>query len=320
MTKRVLITGGFGYLGGRIALELREEPDVVVRLGSRKPQSAPDWLPEAETAAMDVLQPETVARVVSGVQAVVHLAAMNENECASDPAKAFSVNTIGTLNVLQAAIDEGVERFLYFSTAHVYRAPLVGHITEKTLPRPVHPYAITHHAAEDLVLAAHDDGTITGIVIRLSNGFGAAAHSNVDRWTLLVNDLCRQAVQAGRMVLRSNGLQRRNFVTLQDVGRAVSHLLNLSPAACGDGLYNFGGPSSLPIWEMAQKIGQRCQLVLGFTPEIERSHAAYRERADALSYDSNKIRRTGFSWSGSTDNEIDSTLNLCAQMWGSAQR
>jgi len=73
------------------------------------------------------------------------------------------------------------------------------------VPRPVHPYAITHHAAEDFVLAAHDEKRLMGYVIRLSNGFGAPAHAGVDRWTLLVNDLCRQAVQTRQLILRSAG-------------------------------------------------------------------------------------------------------------------
>ena len=56
MSKRVLITGGFGYLGGRIAVELANSPEWIVRLGSRKAQAAPAWLPQAETVFMDALE------------------------------------------------------------------------------------------------------------------------------------------------------------------------------------------------------------------------------------------------------------------------
>lgn len=315
---RVLITGGFGYLGGRIAVELARVPGFIVRLGSRKPQRPPDWLPEAETTAMDVLEPKSLSAAVVGVQAVVHLAAMNENECVADPGKAVLVNTLGTLNVLQAAIDAGVERFIYFSTAQVYGAPLVGHITEETLPRPIHPYGITHRAAEDFVLAAHDQNKITGIVVRPSNGFGAPTHPDVDRWTLLVNDLCRQVVQTRKMVLRSSGMQQRNFITLSDIGRAVRHLLDLPPGNSGDGLFNLGSDASLSVWEMVRLIAARCQAVLIFRPEIIRPASSPGEVGLDLIYGIDKLKQTGFCLLGDIDSEIDKTLRLCSESFRAA--
>jgi len=316
MSKRILITGGYGYLGGRIAVELANNPEWIVRLGSRRAQVAPGWLPQAETAPMDVLETGYLPAAMADVQAVVHLAAMNENECIADPCKAVLINTLGTLNVLRAAIDAGVKQFIYFSTAHVYGAPLVGNITEQALPRPTHPYAITHHAAEDFVLAAHDQKKIIGIVVRLSNGFGAPTHPDVDRWTLLVNDLCRQAVQTRKLVLRSSGLQQRNFITLTDVARAVRHLLDLNQRDCGNGLFNLGGSNSLSIWDMVQKISQRCRLTLGYLPSIERPEPQPDEPADSLDYHSNKLQNTGFMLQGNFDEEIDRTLLVCAQAWG----
>lgn len=309
---RVLITGGFGYLGGRIAVELGREPGFMVRLGSRKPQRPPGWLPEAETVAMDVLERKTLSAAVVGVQAVVHLAAMNENECVADPGKAVLVNVLGTLNTLQAAIDAGVERFIYFSTAHVYGAPLVGHLNEETLPRPIHPYAITHRAAEDFVLAAHEQNKITGIVLRLSNGFGAPTHPDVDRWTLLVNDLCRQAVQTQKMVLRSSGIQQRDFIALSDVGRAVRHLLDLPRGNSGDGLFNLGGEASLSVLEMVRLIAARCQAVLIFSPEIICPASNPDEVGLDLVYGIDKLKQTGFRLLGDVDTEIDKTLRLCS--------
>ena len=319
MSKRVLITGGFGYVGGRIAVELANSHEWIVRLGSRKTQDKPSWLPEAETVAMDVLEPSSLLAAMADVQAVVHLVAMNENECVVDPGRAVLINTLGTLNVLQAAIAAGVKRFIFFSTAHVYGAPLVGNIDEQTLPRPLHPYAITHRAAEDFVLAAHDQKKISGIVVRLSNGFGAPTHPEVDRWTLLVNDLCRQAVHNRKLVLRSSGLQQRNFITLADVGRATGHLLGLNQMECGDGLFNLGGDHSLLVWDMVQRISRRCESTLGYLPGIERPEPSPDEQADFLNYCSDKLQKTGFAPRGNLDEEIDRTLLVCAQAWGQGE-
>jgi len=247
------------------------------------------------------------------VQAVVHLAAMNAYECAADPGKSVLVNTLGTLNVLNAAIAAGLERFIYFSTTHVYGAPLVGHITEQTVPRPIHPYAITHYAAENFVLAAHNQNKITGIALRLSNGFGAPTHPDVDCWTLLVNDLCRQAVQTHKMVIRSNGLQQRDFIPLIDVGRAVRRLIGLPSGDCADGLFNLGGKASLSVWEMAKRIAQRCQIKLGFLPDIERPEFQENEQVEALRYNCEKLLETGYTLKSGIDDAIDETLLFCVK-------
>lgn len=313
MGKRVLVTGGFGYLGGQIAMTLSRDAGYTVRLGGRMQKQPPSWLPEAEMALMNVLEPLSLQSALQDVHMVVHLAAKNEHDCLRDPNDALLVNGLGTLNVLQAAINAGVERFIYFSTAHVYGAPLVGHITEQSVPRPLHPYAITHHIGEDFVLAAHEQNKIMGAVLRLSNGFGAAIHPDVNRWTLLVNDLCRQIIQTGEMILHSSGTQQRDFIPLKDIGGAVVHLLALSHEQSSDGLFNLGGDSSLSVWEMTQRIALRCQIQLGFTPKIHRPASPVNQASEQMNliYDSSKIKQTGFQLKESIDDAIDEALACC---------
>lgn len=317
MTRTTLITGGFGYLGGRIAQALATNPGLSLRLGTRRPHPAPpEWLRTCEPVPMDLMADEDLAAACAGVSCVVHLAALNENDSASDPEQALLVNALGALKLLRAAEHAGVERFIYFSTAHVYGAPLTGTITEKTVPRPAHPYATTHRAAEDFVLAAHDRRVLTGIVVRLSNGFGAPAHPEVNRWTLLANDLCRQAVATGALQLRSSGLQQRDFITLSDVGRAVDHLIALPADICGDGLFNLGGESPLRIIDLTEQIAVRCNTVLGFIPPILRPEPLPQEESLPLDFRIDKLTRTGFSLEGDFAGEIDATLRLCQQAFG----
>jgi UDP-glucose 4-epimerase len=209
-----------------------------------------------------------------------------------------------------------VRRFIYFSTAHIYGAPLVGAISEQTVPRPIHPYAITHKVAEDFVLAALDQGKIDGIVLRLSNGFGAPVAAEVNRWTLVVNDLCRQAVSTGKLVLRSNGLQQRDFITLQDTARCVAHFIALPKADCGDGLFNLGGECSRSIYAITQMVAARCQVVLGFTPAIERIEPQPGEQGLELEYSIAKLKASGFSLHNRYEDEIDATLVLCQKAFG----
>jgi UDP-glucose 4-epimerase len=317
MMDKVLITGGSGYIGGRLVQALVEEPRFHLRLGARQPLvSRPAWPEAAEIVPLDLLSQEDLNAACRGVRYVIHLAALNEIESLANPEEALGINGLGTLKLLETAKRAGVERFIYFSTAHVYGAPLVGIITEKSLPRPNHPYAITHKVAEDFVLAAHDQKTIQGIVLRLSNGFGAPAAVNVDRWTLIVNDLCRQAVTTGNLVLKSSGLQWRDFITLSDVARSVQHFLNLPASAWQDGLFNLGGECSLQIINLAQRIANRASRCLGFTPLIQRPKPGPTETFQPLEYRVDKLKSTGFTLSRNIDEEIDATLHFCKEVFG----
>jgi UDP-glucose 4-epimerase len=309
--RKVLITGGMGYVGARVAQELSGRGDLDIVLGSRQAQNSPVWLPCAGVVAMDWSSQQSLSDVCFGVDVILHLAAMNEIDCARDPVGALEANGVYSARLLEAAKLQKVSRFIYLSTAHVYGAPLAGCIDEHMLPRPRHPYATSHRAAEDAVLATHDEGKITGMVLRLSNGFGAPAHPDVNRWTLLVNDLCRQAVTQRTLTLRSAGLQRRDFVTLQDVGRVFSHVLDLGKEQVDDGVFNIGGAWAPRIIDMVELIQARCFAVLGFTPDIIRPEPGNSEVTMDLDFRIDRLLASGFELSGNAATEIDATLTLC---------
>lgn len=304
----ILITGGTGYLGGRISAFLAGQLPFLLRLTTLEPADGP-----AEVTVMDLLNTEQVEQACQGVRYVIHLAAMNEIDSGRDPAGAVKVNTQGTVNLLQAAQKQGVQRFIYFSTAHIYGAPLQGYIDENTMPRPVHPYAITHKAAEDFVLASRE---MEPVVIRLSNAIGTPTHPEVDRWTLVVNDLCRQAVTRGAMELKSSGLQWRDFIAMSDVCRAVLHLLQMSAGQLAHGIFNLGGENPVQIYEIARMIARRCHALLGFEPPVKRPAAFPGEEYKKIDYSISRLKATGFVLSGKVEQEIDETLLFCKKNFG----
>jgi len=317
MTGTVMITGGLGYIGGRLAHHLAQTTSVSLRIGTRNLDTAlPSWVKRENLIRLDLMSDEDLDSACRGTKCVIHLAALNEIDSAAEPERALLVNGVGALRLLRAAERAGVERFIYFSTAHVYGAPLAGTITEQTLPRSVHPYAISHRVAEDFVLAAHDRKALVGVVLRLSNSLGAPVRPEVNRWTLLGNDLCRQAVVAKELRLRSSGMQRRDFISLSDVGRAVMHFLDLPRVDCRDGLFNLGGGCSLRVIELAERIAHRCGEVLGYVPGIVKPQAAADEIDEPLLYKIDKLRATGFDLSGDLDGEIDATLRFCRSYFG----
>lgn len=314
MTKRkIMITGGLGYVGGRVAQHLAQQTDYEIILGSRHKTESPIWLQQSRVMETLWSSPDSLKHACSGIDSVIHLAGMNAQDCFADPVAALEFNAVGTARLLRAAIGQGVKRFIYLSTAHVYGSPLTGTITEKTCPINLHPYASSQRAGEDVVRAAHQRGEIEGIVIRLSNAFGAAVEKNANCWMLLVNDLCRQAVTTEKLELRSSGLQRRDFITLTDVTRAVAHLIELPVDTCADGLFNLGGDSSLQIIELTERIASRCKEVLKFSPALVIPKPASGEISAELDYRIDKLKSTGFTLTGNIDGEIDATLLLCRE-------
>ena len=155
--------------------------------------------------------------------------------------------------------------------------------------------------------------------MRLSNGFGAPINTDVNRWSLIVNDLCRQAVTTGKLVLRTSGVQKRDFITLTDVSRAVWHLLNLSCHRCGDGLFNLGGEYCLKIIEMAEMISNRCFHLFHFRPVIKCAALLPDETSDYLEFCIDKIKSTGFQPVRNIEDEIDSTLLFCQKHFSSCK-
>jgi UDP-glucose 4-epimerase len=310
---RVLITGAFGYLGGRLAQYLASQAGNEILLGSRRQTESPSWLPQAKVVQTRWESPASLEEICTDIDAAVHLAGMNAQDSAADPVAALTVNGVATGRLMQAAVHCGVKRFIYLSTAHVYGSPLTGIITEATCPTNLHPYASSHRAGEDLVLAGQQKGEIEGIVARLSNAFGTPAHKDADCWMLLVNDLCRQAAATQKMVLRTSGLQRRNFITISDTCRVISHFLSIPASKIGDGLFNVGSAWSPTILEMTERIAERIELVTGSRPEIHREEEQGTDPGERLDYRINKLTDTGFCLRGSdSDNhEIDGLIQFC---------
>ena len=315
MKPSILITGGLGYIGGRIALGLHQAGYKVSCGTRRELASPPDSLADMRMVKLDWNSGDALFDSCRGIECVIHLSAMNEIDSLKDPFGALQINGKQTLALLEAAKKANVKRFIYFSTAHIYGSPLVGEISEESIPRPIHPYAITHRVAEDFVLAAHDQKLIEGVVIRLSNGFGCPATPDVDRWTLLVNDLCRQVVMTGELRLNSPGLQQRDFIALADISNAARHLIQLDSSQLGDGLFNLGGMRSISILEMTKIVANRWRNMTGLNPPI-----IYPEGESAslntLSYCCKKLLATGLILSSPIEEEIDATLRLCQESFG----
>ncbi len=306
-------------MGGRVAKHLQEAGHTVI-LGSRQAAGPPEWLLGAQVVQLLWEDAAALERACQGVDIIVQAAGMNAQDCARDPVASLAFNGLATARLVAAANRAGVQRFIYLSTAHVYGSPLVGTITELTCPSNLHPYATSHLSGEHAVLGANQRGQIEGIVLRISNAFGAPVHKDVNCWMLLVNDLCKQAVQTRKLVLKTSGLQQRDFTGLTEVCRAAELLAVGSGSYKQLGIFNVGSGVSQSVFAMAQSIQQRCEQVLGFEPVLERVQGEADDLHPTLFYRIDKLAALGIK-SDFLENlvEIDSLLSFCQQTFCEAQ-
>ncbi len=289
---RFLVTGGRGYLGGRL---LRD-------------------LPGAEALVGDVTDREGIMRAMAQAgpaDAVLHLAAADEKTCAADPARAFSVNCVGTAHLLDAAVACAIPRVVLLSTFHVYGPVVDGSvITEQTLPNPRHLYGITKLAAEHVCRGAASRSGVVVAIARLSNGIGAPADAAIGRWSLVLLDLCRQAHEKGVLTLLSSGLQRRDFITLSDVVEALRLLCSAPAEAADDPVFNVESGSTISVRDLAELVRHEYQAL--YDRPIALTAPPHEGPVPvSFAYDQTRIRALGLRASTDFRSAVRETLQFC---------
>jgi UDP-glucose 4-epimerase len=137
--KIVLVTGGLGYLGGRLAHFLKGAGYEVI-IGTRSiPKFLSLWAEGIAIRTVNYQDVDSCRSACEEVSVVIHLAAPNEIVCGKDIPTAIEGTVTATAHMAQAASELGVERFFYMSTAHVYGSPMAGTLTEDLLTAPSHP-------------------------------------------------------------------------------------------------------------------------------------------------------------------------------------
>jgi UDP-glucose 4-epimerase len=310
---RVLVTGGYGYIGGRLVQALASDAAFSVTIAGRLVRRS---LPGVLTMAVDWHNSASLETACRAQDAVVHLAAMNEPDCEKEPVLALRSNGLATLMLLQAAQSARIKRFVYVSTSKVFGANPAGMIDESSVPHPENHYAITHRLAEDYVLSAHDKGQLQGIVLRLSNSLGAPADPGINAWMLIANDFCCQAATTKRIALKSSGFAWRNFIAMADTVAAVRHALTMSPDLLSNGLFHLGGPETLRIWDLALRIASRADKMFEQSTKVERTPQQPAEAPPMLDWRIDKLTSTGWRPTTALDDEIDDTLQMCRVAFG----
>jgi UDP-glucose 4-epimerase len=152
---------------------------------------------------------------------VIHAAGLDAASSAKNPSLANLVNSDYTNRMAQISANAGVERFVYISTAHVYRSPLIGKVDELTPLTNPHPYAASHANGELALQRLADSFPAGAFSIRLANTFGIPISKVSSGWKLAINELCKSAIKESKLLLRSDPNLIRNFIPIKNAAEEI---------------------------------------------------------------------------------------------------
>jgi len=218
----ILVTGGAGFIGANLIRRLLGH-GYTVRVLDNLSHGNLSYLDGLSIQFMhgDILDRSVVAEAVQGCTAVIHLAAQTGVPgSVQDPVADCEVNILGTLYMLEACRQQGVERFVFASSnAPLGRTPPPA--TEDKAPLPISPYGASKLAGEGYCLAYHGSWGLKTVVLRFANLYGPySAHKNS-----VVSQFFKDIHQQGQVIIDGDGLQTRDFIYVGDLCRVVEKTL-----------------------------------------------------------------------------------------------
>lgn len=265
--RKVLVTGAGGFIGSHLVEQLiRQNCEVkaFVHYNSFGRWGWLDSLPKdlisgIEIFSGDIRDPNGVNAAMKGTSAVFHLAALIGIPYSyHSPDVYVDTNVKGTLNILQAARNQGVEKVIHTSTSEVYGTAQFVPITETHPVNPQSPYAATKAGADFLALTFFRSFDTPVVVVRPFNTYGPRQSARAVIPTIITQIL------SGKRTLRLGALS-----PTRDLNYVTDTAMGFIRAAMSDGvngeIVNLGNNTEITIGDLAEKIAG----ILGTTIQIE---------------------------------------------------
>jgi UDP-glucose 4-epimerase len=262
-----MITGGAGYIGSHVVKALADSGHRVVvfdDLSTGDPGRLPEGVPLERGTVLDRAALDRVMREYD-VEGVVHIAAKKQvGESVERPLWYYRENVDGLRTVLEAAVDAGVRRFVFSSSAAVYGMPDVELVTERTPCEPMSPYGETKLAGEWLVAAAGRAHGMATACLRYFNVAGAARPELADPGVFNLVPMVFERITQGKKPLlfgtdypTPDGTCVRDYIHVEDVAAAhVAAARRLTDDPQARLVLNIGRGEGVSVAEMVTLIAE----------------------------------------------------------------
>ena len=220
---RYLVTGGAGFIGSHLVEELLkrgEQVRVLDNFSTGKRKNLEPFLDSIQLIEGDLRSQHTVREAVSGVECIFHEGALpSVPRSVQDPITSDQVNVGGTLNILDAAREEGAKRVVFASSSSVYGANEEVPKREDMIPEPVSPYAVTKLSGEKYChVFSHTYGLET-VSLRYFNVFGPRMDPN-SAYAAFISAFVVGMLEGRPLVVHGDGRNSRDFTHITNVVEA----------------------------------------------------------------------------------------------------
>jgi nucleoside-diphosphate-sugar epimerase len=261
---KYLVTGGGGFIGSNLAEALLKGGDdvrVVDNFATGRRENLGDaerWASEGGTRfelfEEDIRDLAVCRRAMEGVQYVLHQAAIpSVQRSVEDPLGTNEVNVAGTLNLLEAARDAAVKRFVHASSSSLYGESEILPKVESMAPAPLSPYAVQKLVAEKYCNLYYELYGLPTIALRYFNVFGPRQDPNSD-YAAVVPRFITAVLSGQQPTIYGDGEQTRDFTFISNVVDA--NLLSCTAGETALGLaFNIGCGERISLNELLRTIG-----------------------------------------------------------------
>ena len=253
--KKVLVTGGAGFIGSHLCEELVKIRAEVISIddysaGKERNIELLKSYKNFKALKKDICDRKGMDELFDGCDTIFHNAASKKNICLIDPHRDLEVNSGGTLNLLEYAIKYKIRKFVHASTGSVYGEPSIFPSTEDHPLRPVSYYGVSKLAGERYVDVFNHLYGLNTTILRYFHVYGPRQESN--EFGGVVSIFLRNIIEGKQLTIFGEGTQMRTFTYIKDLVEA-----NLR-SACMDiangKVYNAASGIKVTINELAEKL------------------------------------------------------------------
>ena len=260
--RRVLVTGGAGFVGGRLVRNLVEQGAVVTVLDDLFTGQAEVIPTSAQFVRGSVTDEALVRELVADASIVFHLAARNIIASTKNPRDDFETNIGGTLNVLLAARESRPDRVVYTGSTSVYGNPRTIPINEDDPVTMLSPYAVSKMGGEHYCQAFYENYGVRVAIVRYSNVFGIGQRPD-NPYCGVVSKFFASAMAGEPLQIHGDGMQTRDFTFIDDAVDATL-MAGIHPRAEGE-VFNVGTGIETSVNGLAEAIGRALDLPIEVT-------------------------------------------------------